>query len=145
MDADADGISGGFRRVANRAAVLAQVCRDRRQFFSGLHFCSLGFRRVADRLSEFPRPRLISPARLQVIDGERRLLDGFQAGRRLELARRWVIDFDPAASRGPGRRVLRDQIQLFDPLPWMAQHFSDVADPWSSLKNLDLTEPNTDF
>ena len=28
IDAVANGISGGFRRVANRAAVLAQVCRD---------------------------------------------------------------------------------------------------------------------
>ena len=135
MDADADGISRGFRRVANRAAVPPQVCRDRLQFLSRRHFRSLALRRVADRLPEFPRPRLVSPARLQIIGSERPLVDRFQAGQRLVVTRRWVINLDVAASRGPGRRVLRRQIQLFDPLPWLTQRFGDVADALFVFQN----------
>ena len=144
LDANPNGITGGFRRVANRPAVLPQVCRDRLQLLSRRHFRSLGLRRFADHLSECPCPRLLTPARLQVIGGERPLVDRFQAGQRLAVPRRWVTNLDVAASRGPGRRILSGQIQLFDPLSWMAQHFGDVADALFMFQNgLTLVEPKT--
>jgi hypothetical protein len=62
-------------------------------------------------------------------------VDGFRAVRRLALARRRVKDFHAAAPLGPGRRVLRRQIQLFDPLPWLTQRFGDVADALFVFQN----------
>jgi hypothetical protein len=127
LDRDADGVGGGFRRIANLPVIFPQMGSDLFEFFLRLRFGGLGLGWIVEGLFEFPRSRIVGSAGFVIVGGEGGLVDWFRGSRGGVIAGGRVIDFYAATPLGLGRRVLGGQIQFLEPLSWMAERFSDVA------------------